>query len=43
MTISYRVVAAFGLGVRGEFRRLNRAYNHEGRFVYRQKHDGQSQ
>jgi len=28
---------------RGEFRRLNRAYNHEGRFIYRQKHDGQSQ
>ena len=27
----------------GEFRRLNHAYNHESRFVYRQKHDGQNQ
>jgi len=28
---------------RGEFVRLNRAYNHESRFIYRQKHDGQNQ
>ena len=28
---------------RGEFRRLNRAYNHESRFIHRQKHDRQSQ
>jgi hypothetical protein len=28
---------------RGEFRRLNRAYNHESRFIYRQKHDGRNQ
>ena len=26
-----------------EFRRLNHAYNHESRFIYRQKHDGQNQ
>jgi hypothetical protein len=28
---------------RSEFRRLNHAYNHESRFIYRQKHDGQNQ
>lgn len=28
---------------RGEFVRLNRGYNHESRFIYRQKHDGQNQ
>jgi hypothetical protein len=28
---------------RGEFRRLNHAYNHENRFIYRQKHDRQNQ
>jgi hypothetical protein len=28
---------------RGEFRRLNHAYNHESRFIRRQKHDGQNQ
>ncbi len=28
---------------RGEFRRLNRAYNHESRFIYRQRHDRQNQ
>jgi hypothetical protein len=28
---------------RGEFARLNRGYNHESRFIYRQKHDGQNQ
>ena len=27
----------------GEFRHLNRAYNAESRFIYRQKHDGQNQ
>jgi hypothetical protein len=26
-----------------EFRHLNRAYNHESRFIYHQKHDGQNQ
>jgi hypothetical protein len=28
---------------RGEFRRLNHAYNRESRFIYRQKHDRQYQ
>jgi hypothetical protein len=28
---------------RGEFVRLNHAYNHESRFIYHQKHDGQNQ
>jgi hypothetical protein len=28
---------------RGEFRRLNHAYNHESRVIYRQKHDRQNQ
>jgi hypothetical protein len=28
---------------RGEFLRLNRGYDHESRFIYRQKHDGQNQ
>jgi beta-galactosidase GanA len=27
----------------GEARRLNRAYDRQSRFIYRQKHDGQSQ
>ena len=27
---------------RSEFRRLNHAYNHESRFIHRQKHDGQN-
>jgi len=27
----------------GEFRHLNRAYNRDSRFIYRQKHDGQTQ
>ena len=27
---------------RREFRRLNHAYNHESRFIYRQKHDAQN-
>ena len=28
---------------RGEFVRLNRGYNHESRFIFRQKHDRQNQ